>query len=42
MFNSYLDHRINDNMTLQGGLSVNYSDGHYYKTVRDLLGGEFA
>lgn len=41
MFNSYLDHRINDNMTLQGGLSVNYSDGHYYKTVRDLLGGEF-
>ena len=28
-------------MTLQGGLSVNYSDGHYYKTVRDLLGGEF-
>lgn len=41
MLNSYLDHRINDHMTLQGGLSVNYSDGHYYKTVRDLLGGEF-
>lgn len=41
MLSSYLDHRINDYMTLQGGLNVNYSDGHYYKTVRDLLGGEF-
>lgn len=41
MLSSYLDHRINDHMTLQGGLNVNYSDGHYYKTVRDLLGGEF-
>lgn len=41
MLNSYLDHRINDNMTLQGGLSFNYTDGHYYKTIRDLLGGEF-
>lgn len=41
MLSSYLDHRINDHMTLQGGLNVNYTDGHYYKTVRDLLGGEF-
>ncbi len=41
MLNSYIDHRINDNMTLQGGVSLNYSDGHYYKTIRDLLGGEF-
>ncbi len=41
MFNSYIDHRINDNMTLQGGLSFNYTYAHYYKTVRDLLGGEF-
>lgn len=41
MLSSYLGHRINDHMTLQGGLNVNYSDGHYYKTVRDLLGGEF-
>ncbi|MBD5304212.1 MAG: TonB-dependent receptor [Bacteroides sp.] len=41
MLNTYLDHRINDHMTLQGGLSLNYSDGHYYKTIRDLLGGEF-
>lgn len=41
MFNSYIDHRLNDFMTLQGGLSVNYTDGHYYKTVRNLLGGDF-
>lgn len=41
MFNSVLDHRINDWMTLQGGVSFNYSDAHYFKTVRDLLGGEF-
>jgi hypothetical protein len=41
MFNSYIDHRLTDNMTLQGGVSFNYSNAHYYKTVRDLLGGEF-
>ena len=41
MFNSYIDHRLNDFMTLQGGISFNYSDGHYYKTIRNLLGGEF-
>ena len=41
MFNSYIDHRLNDFMTLQGGVSFNYTDGHYFKTVRNLLGGEF-
>ncbi len=41
MFNSYVDHRINDFMTLQGGVSFNYTDGHCFKTVRNLLGGEF-
>lgn len=41
MFNSYIDHRLSDNMTLQGGLSFNYTDAHYFKTVRDLLGGEY-
>lgn len=40
-FNSYINHRINDVMTLQGGIAVNYSDSHFYKTVYDLLGGEF-
>lgn len=41
MLNSNLDYRINDHMTLQGGLSLDYTDGHYFKTIRDLLGGEF-
>ena len=41
MLNSYLDYRLSDTMTLQGGLSFDYTNGHYYKTVRDLLGGEF-
>lgn len=41
MLNSYLDYRINDRMTLQGGLSFDYTDAHYFKTIRDLLGGEF-
>ncbi|MDE5807209.1 MAG: hypothetical protein K2H76_03770 [Muribaculaceae bacterium] len=41
MFNSYINHRLNDAMTLQGGLAVNYTDAHYFKTVGDLLGGEF-
>ncbi|MDE5795516.1 MAG: TonB-dependent receptor, partial [Muribaculaceae bacterium] len=41
MLNSYINHRLNDAMTLQGGLSVNYTDAHYFKTVGDLLGGLF-
>lgn len=41
MLNSYINHRLTDNMTLQGGVSFNYADAHYYKTVGDLLGGEF-
>ncbi|MDE6018355.1 MAG: TonB-dependent receptor [Muribaculaceae bacterium] len=39
--NSTLSHRLNNMMSLQGGVSFNYTDGHYYKTVRDLLGGLF-
>jgi len=41
MFKSNIDHRLNDFMTLQGGISVNYTDGHYFKTIRNLLGGDF-
>lgn len=41
MLNSNLDYRINDNMTLQAGINFNYTDGHYFKTIRNLLGGEF-
>lgn len=38
---STLSHRLSEKMSLQGGISFNYTDGHYYKTVRDLLGGLF-
>ena len=41
MLNSYLNHRINDVLTLQGGISFNYSDSHYYRTMKDLLGGTY-
>ena len=41
MLNSYLDHRLSDIMTLQGGINVNYTDARYFKTVRNLLGAEF-
>ncbi len=40
-FASNLNHRINDHMTLQAGVQFNYTNASYYKTVRDLLGGEF-
>jgi len=41
IFNSTLNHRLNDFMTLQGGISFNYTRASYYKTVRDLLGGDY-
>jgi len=41
MFNSNINHRLNDAMTLQGGVSFNYTDSRSYKTIKDLLGGEF-
>lgn len=41
MLNSYIDHRLNDKMTLQGGVSLNYTDARYYKTIRDLLGADY-
>ncbi|MEG1585657.1 MAG: TonB-dependent receptor [Bacteroidales bacterium] len=40
-FNSHINHRLNDVMTLQGGIGLKYTDAHYYKTVKDLMGGEF-
>lgn len=41
VLNSVLNTRLNSFMTLQAGVSVNYTSAHYYKTVRDLLGGEY-
>ena len=41
IFNSLLNHRLSDYMTLQAGVSLNYTRAHYYKTIRDLLGGDY-
>ncbi len=41
MFNTYLNHRINDQISLQAGANFNFTRAMYYKTIRDLLGGEF-
>ena len=41
MLNSYINHRLSDIMTLQGGVSFNYSNSHYYRTMKDLLGGQY-
>lgn len=41
MFNSVLNARMNDFMTLQTGVGLNWSKSSYYKTVKDLLGGQY-
>lgn len=41
ILNSTVNHRLNSVMTLQGGANFNYTCAHYYKTIDDLLGGEF-
>ena len=41
MLNSYINHRLNDVMTLQGGVSFNYSNSHYYRSMKDLLGANY-
>ena len=41
ILSSVLNHRLTDNMSLQAGISANYTRAHYYKSIRDLLGGEF-
>ena len=39
--NTNLNMRLSDIVTMQGGLSGNYTRSSYYKTVRDLLGGRY-
>lgn len=39
IFNSTINHRLNDNTVLQAGVGFNYTQASYYKTIRDLLGG---
>ncbi len=41
MFNSYLNTQLTPVLALQAGVGLNYTRGIYYKTIRDLLGGEF-
>lgn len=41
VLSSVLNTRLNSFMTLQAGISVNYTRAHYYKTIRDLLGAEY-
>lgn len=41
ILNSNLNMRLNKTLTLQGGLSANYSRSSYYKTLKDLLGGRY-
>lgn len=39
--NSVLNHRLNSVLSLQAGVSAAYSVQYNYKTVRDLLGGDY-
>lgn len=41
MFNSYLNTALSRSVALQGGIDFNYTRSSNYKTIRDLLGGEF-
>lgn len=41
MLNSVLNQRLTPCMTLQAGVGLNYTNGSFYKTIRDLMGGEF-
>lgn len=41
MFNSVLNARLTDHITLQAGVGANWSKSSYYKTIKDLLGGKY-
>ncbi len=41
IFNSVLNHRLSSTMSLQAGVTANFTRASYYQTIRDLLGGEF-
>ncbi len=40
-FNSTIEHRVDPRHTLSGGINVALSQTHQFKTVDDLLGGDF-
>jgi len=41
VLSSILNTRLSDITTLQGGINTNYTISSYYKTIKDLLGGEY-
>lgn len=41
MLNSTINHRLSDVLSLQAGVGFNYTKASYYKSIRDLLGGEY-
>ncbi|MDE6136174.1 MAG: carboxypeptidase-like regulatory domain-containing protein, partial [Muribaculaceae bacterium] len=41
LLNSYVNTRLSNVASLQGGVDFNYTRLRNYKTIRDLLGGEF-
>jgi len=41
IFGSTLNHRLTDYLTMQAGVSMNYTRANYFKTIRDLLGGDY-
>ncbi len=40
-FNAILNHTITENISLAGGFTYQYNNTHYYKQLKDLLGGDF-
>lgn len=40
-FNTTMNSAVSEHVSLSGGLSFQMQRNHYYKTVNDLLGGEF-
>ena len=39
--NSVVNHRVNEKISLQAGVNFSYTKASYYKTVRDLMGGQY-
>lgn len=39
--NSFIETSVGENLSINGGLSYQYEKIHYFKTVDDLLGGDF-
>lgn len=40
-FSSFINHELNDNIKVSGGIELSDYTGSYFKTINDLLGGSF-